>query len=70
MVIAARYISALISSTGTQATVLQSFTLEDTSGAGSSGFFRVGLAFEKGDVPNGSLPSARLSDGARRCAVR
>ncbi|MEM8948122.1 MAG: hypothetical protein AAGA21_13555 [Pseudomonadota bacterium] len=63
MVIAARYISALISSTGTQATVLHSFALEDTSGAGSSGFFRVGLAFEKGDVPSGSLPNARLADG-------
>ena len=63
MVIAARYISSLISSTNAQVTILQSFTLSDTSGAGSSGFFRVGLAFEKGDVPSGSLPSARLSDG-------
>jgi len=63
MVIAARYISALISSTGSQATILHSLTLDDTTGAGSSGFFRVGLAFEKGDVPSGSLPSARLSDG-------
>ncbi|NJO38171.1 MAG: hypothetical protein HC871_11860 [Rhizobiales bacterium] len=63
MVIAARYISALISSTGVQATILHSFKLNDTSGAGSSGFFRVGLAFEKGDVPSGSLPVARLIDG-------
>ena len=63
MVIAARYISALISSTSTQETILHSFTLEDTSGSGSSGFFRVGLAFEKGDMPSGSLPAARLADG-------
>ncbi|MEM7044547.1 MAG: hypothetical protein AAF543_17200 [Pseudomonadota bacterium] len=64
MVIAARYISALISSTGTAApTVLHSFSLEDTSGSGSTGFFRVGLAFEKGDVPSGNLPAARLNDG-------
>ncbi|MEZ5934208.1 MAG: hypothetical protein R3F54_20180 [Alphaproteobacteria bacterium] len=63
MVIAARYISALISSTNVQATVLHSFTLSDTSGIGSSGFFRVGLAFEKDDVPAGSLPKARLADG-------
>ncbi|MGI9419557.1 MAG: hypothetical protein ACR2RA_17155 [Geminicoccaceae bacterium] len=63
MVIAARYISALISSTGSQETILHSFTLEDTSSAGSSGFFRVGLAFEKGDVPAGSLPTAKLANG-------
>ena len=63
MVIAARYIGALIGSTGTQETVLQQFALEDTSGNGSSGFFRVGLAFEKGDVPTGQLPIARLDDG-------
>ncbi len=64
MVIAARYIAGLISSTGTaEATVLQSFALEDTSGNGSSGFFRVGLAFEKGDVPGGTLPKARLANG-------
>ena len=63
MVIAARYIGALIGSTGTQETVLQQFTLEDTSGNGSSGFFRLGLAFEKGDVPAGELPIARLGDG-------
>ncbi|MGI9491793.1 MAG: hypothetical protein ACR2QF_05255, partial [Geminicoccaceae bacterium] len=63
MVIAARYISALISSTGSQESVLHRLTLEDTSDVGSSGFFRVGLAFEKGDIPAGSLPIARLSDG-------
>jgi len=64
MVIAARYISALISSTGSQQeTILQRFTLEDTSGNGSSGFFRLGLAFQKGDVPASSLPKARLTDG-------
>ena len=63
MVIAARYISALISSTGSQETILHSFTLEDTSSAGSSGFFRVGLAFEKGDMPAGSLPTAKLANG-------
>lgn len=63
MVIAARCIGGLISSTGTQETVLQRFSLEDTSGLGSSGFFRLGLAFEKGDVPAGSLPVARLASG-------
>ena len=64
MVIAARYIGGLISSTGTaQISVLQQFTLEDTSGAGSTGFFRLGLAFEKGDLPAGMLPVARLGDG-------
>lgn len=64
MVIAARYIGALIGSTGTAPqTVLQRLTLTDTSGAGSSGFFRVGLAFERGDMPSGSLPSVRLTNG-------
>jgi hypothetical protein len=63
MVIAARYIGALIGSNNVQATLLHRFTLSDTSGAGSSGFFRLGLAFEKGDVPSGSLPVARLTDG-------
>ncbi len=63
MVIAARYIGALIGSNNVQATILHRFTLSDTSGAGSSGFFRLGLAFEKGDVPSGSLPVARLTDG-------
>ncbi len=62
MVIAARYIGALIGSTGSQESILHRFTLNDTSGAGSSGYFRVGLAFEKGDVPSGSLPVARLAD--------
>ena len=65
MVIAARYIGALIGSTGTApATVLHRFTLNDTSGAGSSGYFRVGLAFEKGDVPSGSLPKVQLVNGS------
>lgn len=63
MVIAARAIAALIGSTGTQQTVLQQFTLEDTSGSGSTGFFRLGLAFEKGDVPAGFLPVTRLVEG-------
>lgn len=63
MVIAARYIGALIGSNNVQATLLHRITLSDTSGAGSSGFFRVGLAFEKGDVPAGNLPVARLTDG-------
>ena len=48
MVIAARYISSLISSTSTQVTILQSFTLSDTSGAGSSGFFPGRARFRKG----------------------
>ena len=64
MVIAARYIGALIGSNNVQATVLHRFTLADTSGAGSTEFFRLGLAFERGDVPSGSLPVVRLIDGA------
>lgn len=44
------------------ASVLHSFDLTDTSGSGSSGFFRVGLAFEKGDIPSGQIPSAALDD--------
>jgi len=63
MVIAARYIGALIGSNNVQATVLHRFTLSDTSGQGSSGFFRLGLAFEKGDVPSGNLPVVRVVDG-------
>lgn len=43
-------------------TVLHSFALQDTSGAGSTGFFRLGLAFEKGDVPSGQIPVATLTD--------
>lgn len=63
MVIAARPMLTLVASTASKQNMLHSFRLEDTSGSGSSGFFRLGLAFEKSDIPEGSVPIAHAPNG-------
>jgi hypothetical protein len=54
----------VLSPTFSLAATLHQFTLQDTSGAGSSGLFRVGLAFEKGDVPSGDILTAEIDGGS------
>jgi hypothetical protein len=64
MIVASGYLAALTgSSNAVVSGALHQFTLEDTSGSGSTGFFRLGLAFEPGEVPSGTLPRAKLGDG-------
>ncbi len=64
MVVAAGYLGALIGARKSSTSgLLHSITLADTSGGGSTGFFRLGLAFTKGDVPSGSRLKVQLPDG-------
>ena len=50
-------------------TALHSVTLTDTSGGGSAGFYRFGLAFEKGDVPSGRILVAKIGSTTLRSAM-